>query len=100
VPGGLLAIFCFIAWVKLKLTPGGPPGPIENNGWIAPREKEPELELKIARLRDERKVIAADAELDIKVRRVAYRDSAYDDIRTLRHESSRYRNVNNVLQAI
>jgi hypothetical protein len=66
----------------------------------APREQEPELELKIARLRDERKVIAADAELEIKVRRVAYRDSAYDDIRILREESSRYRRVNNVLQAI
>jgi hypothetical protein len=56
--------------------------------------------LKIARLRDERKVIAADAELDLKVRRIFYRDSAYDDIRTLREESSRYRRVNNVLQAI
>ena len=34
------------------------------------------------------------------MRRVAYRDSAYDDIRTLREESSHYRRVNNVLQAI
>jgi hypothetical protein len=101
VPGGLLAGFCFVAWVKLKLTPGGPPtGPATNGKIRAPREQEPELELNVARLRDERKVIAADAELDIKVRRVAYRDSAYDDIRILREESSRYRRVNNVLQAI
>lgn len=80
--------------------PGGPPTGPAVNGWRAPREKEPDLELKIARLRDERKVIAADAELDIKVRRISYRDSAYDDIRILREESSRYRRVNNVLQAI
>jgi hypothetical protein len=101
VPGGLLAAFCFIAWVKLKLTPGGPPTGRASRVWrTAPREQEPELELKISRLRDERKVIAADAELDIKVRRVAYRDAAYDDIRTLRGESARYRGVNNILQAI
>lgn len=101
VPGGLLAVFCFVAWVKLKLTPGGPPtGPASGKMRRAPREQEPGLELKIAQLRDERKVIAADAELEIKVRRVAYRDSAHDDIRTLREESSRYRRVNNVLQAI
>src|SRR5258708_12006400 len=24
IPGGALAVFCFIAWVKLMLTPGGP----------------------------------------------------------------------------
>jgi hypothetical protein len=100
VPGGLLAAFCFVAWVKLKLTPGGPPTGPAGDKMRAPREQKPELELKIARLRDERKVIAADADLEIRVRRVAYRDSAYDDIRTLRKESSRYRRVNNVLQAI
>ena len=101
VPGGLLAVFCFVAWVKLKLTPGGPPtGPSGGKMMRVPREQEPDLELKIAQLRDERKVIAADAELEIKVRRVAYRDSAYDDIRTLREESWRYRRVNNLLQAI
>lgn len=101
IPGGVLAVFCFIAWVKLKLTPGGPPtGQETGSDFLAHREQESELELKIARLRDERKVIAADAELDIKVRRVAYRDSAYDDIRTLREESSHYRRVNNILQTV
>lgn len=100
VPGGALAIFCFVAWLKLKLTPGGPPTGPAGEKYRAPREQEPELELKIARLRDERKVIAADAELEIKVRRIAYRDSAFDDIRTLRGESARYRNVNNALQAV
>ncbi len=100
IPGGVLAVFCFIAWVKLKLTPGGPPTRPDGTGWRAHREKESDLELQIARLRDERKVIAADAELDIKVRRISYRDSAYDDIWTLREESSHYRRVNNILQAI
>ena len=100
IPGGILAVFCFIAWVKLKLTPGGSPTRPAGTGLRAHREQESDLELKIARLRDERKVIAADAELDLKVRRIFYRDSAYDDIRTLREESSRYRRVNNLLQAV
>jgi len=101
IPGGALAVFCFIAWIYLKVTPGGPPtGPVPQGGFRRPRESEPDLELRVAQLRDERKVIAADAELDIKVRRVAYRDSAYDDIRILRDESSRYRRVNNILQAV
>src|SRR5882724_12000521 len=31
IPGGVLAAYCFIAWIKLKLTPGGPPtGPAES----------------------------------------------------------------------
>lgn len=101
IPGGALAVFCFVASIALKATPGGPPtGPVPDGGIRRPRETETALELKIAQLRDERKVIAADAELDIKVRRVAYRDSAYDDIRSLRGESSYYRRVNNVLQGI
>jgi hypothetical protein len=101
IPGLLLAAFCFIESVRLKLTPGGPPiGPARGNDIRKPRESEWALELNLAQLRDNRKVIAADAELDIKVRRVAYRDAAYDDIRELRYESARYRRVNNVLQAI
>lgn len=101
IPGLLLAAYCFIESVRLKLTPGGPPtGPPPRNDIRKPRETEWALELKLAQLRDNRKVIAADAELDIKVRRVAYRDSAYDDIRELRSESARYRRVNNILQAI
>jgi hypothetical protein len=100
IPGLLLAAYCFIESVRLKFTPGGPPtGPAGGN-FRKPRETEWALELKLAQLRDNRKVIAADAELDIKVRRVAYRDEAYDDIRELRDESARYRRVNNILQAI
>lgn len=38
--------------------------------------------------------------MHIKVRRIAYRDGAYDEIRALRDEGARYRLVNNVLQGI
>ena len=38
--------------------------------------------------------------MDIKVRRIAYRDEAYTDIGALRYESAQYRRVNNVLQGI
>jgi hypothetical protein len=37
VPGGLLAIFCFVAWVKLKLTPGGPLTGPTGEKMLAPR---------------------------------------------------------------
>lgn len=100
-PGVILVVFCIIRCIYLKATPGGPPtGPAKGDFQKRPRDGEPQLELRIAQLRDRRKVIAADAALDIQVRRVAYRDSAFDDIRSLREESSRYRRVNNALQAI
>lgn len=99
IPGGLLAVSCAIASVKLKLTPGGPPR-ADNEKLIRPRETEPSLELKLARLSDERKVVAGHAGMDIKVRRIAYRDEAYADISALRYESAQYRRVNNVLQGI
>jgi hypothetical protein len=101
IPGGLLSVSSAIASAKLKLTPGGPPtGPVPANKWVRPRETEPSLELKLARLRDERKVVAGDAGMDIKVRRIAYRDDAYADVMTLRDEGARYRRVNNVLQGV
>ena len=100
IPGLLLAAYFFIVSVKLKATPGGPPTWSEDGKIRMPRESEWTLELKLAQVRDNRKVIAADAELEIKVRRVAYRDAAYEDIRELRNESARYRRVNNILQAI
>jgi hypothetical protein len=100
IPAGLLAISCAVASAKLKLTPGGPPMESSSQEWVRPRQSEAELELNLARLRDERKVIAGDAGMDISVRRIAYRDDAYSDIRDLRSEASRYRRVNNILQAI
>ena len=38
--------------------------------------------------------------MDIKVRRIAYRDEAYADISGLRGESAQYRRVNNFLQGV
>ena len=105
IPGGLLAVSFAIASAKLKMTPGGPPveGPlVQRMGFLEfrPRRSESELELQLARLRDNRKVIAGAAETSIKVRRIAYRDEAYDDINNFREESARYRRVNNILQSI
>ncbi len=99
IPGGLLAISCAIASVKLKMTPGGPPQ-MDIDKVIRPRETEASLEVNLARLNDERKVVAGHAGMDIKVRRIAYRDEAYADIRALRDEGAQYRRVNNALQGI
>ncbi|HEY1917548.1 MAG TPA: DUF4231 domain-containing protein [Streptosporangiaceae bacterium] len=99
IPGGLLAVSAAIASAKLKLTPGGPLGPVGEGGKRS-RAKESDLELQLARLRDERKVIAGDAGMNMKVRRIAYRDDAYDEINALRGEGARYRRVNNALQGI
>ena len=101
IPFGLLAVFSAIASLKYKLTPGGPPeGKFEFLGSPRPRQTESELELEIARLRDERKVVAGDAGTDIKVRRIAYRNEAYEDIDKFRDDSARYRRVNNILQGV
>jgi hypothetical protein len=100
IPGGILSISFAIAATKLKLTPGGPPiGPLDS---IFPRSRkgESELELELARLRDERKVVAGSAGMTINVRRIAYRDDAYSDIDRYRAESARYRRVNNILQGV
>lgn len=99
ITGGLLAISSAIATAKLKFTPGGTPME-DSQHVIRPRQTEAEIELELSRLRDERKVIAGHAGMNIEVRRVAYRDDAYADVRNLREEASRYRRVNNVLQAI
>jgi hypothetical protein len=100
IPGGLLAVSSAIAAAKLKLTPGGIPTGPAGEKMARPRESEASLELELARLRDERKVVAGDVGMDMKVRRIAYRDEAYDEIRSFRDDSARYRRVNNILQAI
>jgi hypothetical protein len=84
IPGGLLAVSSAIVSAKLKLTPGGPPiGAAGGEKLIRPRQSRSSLELELARLRDERKVVAGTAGMDIKVRRIAYRDDAYDEINAL-----------------
>jgi hypothetical protein len=101
IPGGLLAVSSAIVSAKLKLTPGGPPiGAAGGEKLIRPCQSRSSLELELARLRDERKVVAGTAGMDIKVRRIAYRDDAYDEINALRNEGARYRRVNNILQGI
>jgi Protein of unknown function (DUF4231) len=101
IPGGLLAVSSAIVSAKLKLTPGGPPiGAAGGEKLIRPCQSRSSLELELARLRDERKVVAGTAGMDIKVRRIAYRDDAYDEINALRNEGARYRRVNNILQGV
>lgn len=100
IPCGILALSSAIASAKYKLTPGGPPEGELEFLVARPRKTESELELELARLRDERKVVAGDAGMGIKVRRIAYRDSAYEDITEFRNESSGYRRINNILQGI
>ena len=58
------------------------------------------LELTLARLRDERKLLVASIDTPFKVRRVAYKEDAFAEIDRLREESSRYRNVSNFFQGV
>jgi hypothetical protein len=100
IPGGLLSVSAAIASAKLKLTPGGPPFGSAEFLETRDRNSESELELELARLRDERKVAAGYAGTDIKVRRISYRDDAYADVANFRDESARYRRINNYLQGV
>jgi hypothetical protein len=84
--------FC-IAAIALKSTPGGP-------GQRRKRMSEYQLELQLARDRDQRKFLAASADTPTRIRRIAYKDDAYSDIDTFREESTGYRNVNNLLQGV
>lgn len=100
IPAGAIAVLFFIATVKLKLTPGGPPSGEFQFGHARKRASEFALELQLSFQRDQRKGLAANAETPAKVRRTAYKDEAYDDIDKFRTESSRYRRVNNLLQGV
>jgi hypothetical protein len=100
VPLLLVALLFAIATVMLKFTPGGPPKGEFEFGKIRERVSEGNLELQLAKQREGRKRLAADAQLDEKVRRIAYKDESYEDIDTFRSESSHYRRVNNVLQGV
>ncbi len=95
IPIGL-AFAAYAAYAKFK--PGGPLK--TNTGGTRLREKEGELELKLARLRESRKLTISDAGFDQKVRRLAYKEDAYSDIEQLRSESKKYRSVNNYLQGV
>jgi len=92
VPAALA--FCVAAFV-LKRFPGGP---IKPGGQYPDRTTEGELELELARKRDTRKLMVANADVPPKVRRIAYKEDAYADIDQLRIESNGYRRVSNFLQ--
>jgi hypothetical protein len=88
--------FCATAYY-LKRRPGYPHrGPEGQREFTA----EGDLELSLARLRDERKLLVASVDTPSKVRRVTYKEDAYADIETFRTDSRRYRNVNNMLQGV
>lgn len=84
--------FC-IASFLLKRYPGGPR--TQRGG---PRISEGELELLLARQRDMRKVLIAQDDVPIRVRRIGYKGEAYAEIDQFRDESRGYRKVSNVLQ--
>lgn len=107
-------LFAFAAFC-LKRTPGGLPRGDTNSGgdralgarWLdrilkgdQRRPSEGDLELRLAKLRDERKLEVANKDVPPKVRRVAYKEDAYSDIDQLRTESRWYRRVNNIFQGV
>ncbi|GIJ19805.1 SLATT domain-containing protein [Micromonospora lutea] len=94
IPTFFVALCFGVAAFRLTKDPGGPIDKERSDK----RPSEPELELALARLRDERKLVVAGIQGDLKVRRVAYKEDAYSDIDQLRTESRKYRVVNNALQ--
>lgn len=98
MPGVPLAAGFCVATYRLKRSPGGPVYRDENNNTY--RDTEGEIELKLARVRDSRKLIIAEAGFDTRVRRLTYKEDAYSEIHKLRTESKKYRRVNNVLQGV
>jgi len=95
IPTIPVAVGFGVASFWLKTHPGGPKPP---EGGARPNEGQ--LELELARQRDTRKLLLAEADVPIKVRRLAYREDAYADIGQFRAESRSYRSVNNLLQGI
>lgn len=93
-PAVLISAAFFVAWYRLTRHPGGPP---DGRG---KRLSEGELELELAGHRDARKLLLADEDIDIMLRRVEYKEDAYGEIDKLRLESNRYRRVNNLLQGV
>jgi hypothetical protein len=95
IPSVPVALSFCIASFLLKRYPGGPRG---ERG--QPRQSEGELELQLARQRDTRKLVLAQEDVPIKVRRIAYKGDAFTDIDRFRSESRGYRTISNFLQGI
>jgi hypothetical protein len=106
IPGFAIATWFCGAAVKLARDPGGGPKvPIEGETkrrgkQLVRRRTEGELELEIARNKDTKKLKIADGSFDQKTRRLIYKEEAFYEIEKLRTSSKKYRNVNNLLQAI
>lgn len=92
----LVISFCAAAYI-LKTNPGGRMPTTAGRGDLASAS---DLELELARKRDERKSLVASNNLPPQVRRVAYKEDAYGEIDQMRSESNGYRRVNNSLQGV
>ena len=84
--------FCASAF-HLKRKPGQPLG---NRTY----REEGDIELALARLRDNRKLLVAHVDTPTKVRRITYKEDAFGEINKLRTDSKQYRRINNILQGI
>ncbi|GAB3724589.1 SLATT domain-containing protein [Nocardiopsis nanhaiensis] len=115
IPAIPAALYFAFSSFYLKRTPGGLPQadsestkdvPLDIRFWDRilkgdkRRPSEGDLELRLATLRDQRKLVVANKDVPPKVRRVAYKEDAYSDIDQLRTESRWYRRVNNLLQGV
>src|SRR5882672_10319473 len=78
IPAAPVVVGFIIAAFYLKWRPGFPDIDPEDGSRIYVSEGD--LELKLARLRDTKKVLLADANTPTKVRRVAYKEDAGGDI--------------------
>jgi hypothetical protein len=88
--------FCIASYL-LKTRPGFPQK--EADG-VRSLLLEGDLELILARQRDERKLLVASVDTPSKVRRVTYKEDSFADINRFRVDSKRYRSVNNFLQGV
>ncbi|MEV5541790.1 SLATT domain-containing protein [Saccharopolyspora shandongensis] len=101
LPAVPIAISFCVASLYLKRNPGGRLQRVEEGEEEKKfRLSEGDLELRLARQRDTRKLLIASAEVSTKVRRITYKEDAYNDVDQLRGESKGYRRVNNLLQGV
>ncbi|MEA5362773.1 DUF4231 domain-containing protein [Amycolatopsis sp., V23-08] len=98
IPAVPIVFASCVASYFLKRNPGGPQVLAEGGGFM--RESEGDLELALARHRDSRKQVLAQADIEPKVRKITYKEDAYSDVDQLREESKKYRSVNNTLQGV
>ena len=98
IPGAPAAVLLIAATFWLKTHPGHP-GKL-TIGKKRAYTSEGELEISLARLREERKEIVGKVKTNRSVRRIIYKEEAFASIDQLRSESSAYRRINNALQGV